>query len=75
MEIKKTSKQQNLTIKEIVEESIRRYLPTLKKGPMTFKLQKSHFEGDGYVTKDFEGNWGHLRDISYNKNKSIFILS
>jgi hypothetical protein len=61
---KQVAAEQNLTLRELVEEGLRQALEKRKR-KHTFRLKKASFKGRGLQPGISEGDWESIREIVY----------
>lgn len=64
---KKRARKEHSTLTHVLEQALRDYLdkPPAKRAAPAFTI--TPFQGNGYVTRDLEGNWDQIRDIIYDR--------
>ena len=60
---KRQARRENKTLREIVEEALRRQIGTRPSGP--FRLKRHTFKGKGLQPAIAEGQWETVRDLIY----------
>ena len=63
VEAKRKARDENRTLRDVVEEGLRRVLAEENKKP--FRLKKHPFNGKGLQPGMREGDWEQLRDMIY----------
>jgi uncharacterized protein len=61
---KRRARQENKTLREVVEEALRLHL-TQKGSRNAFRLKRHTFKGKGLQPGIDEGNWEQVRDLIY----------
>jgi Arc/MetJ family transcription regulator len=64
LQLKREARRENRTVRELVEEALRRYLSE-KGGRKKFRLRRNAFKGKGLQPGIQEGDWERVRDIIY----------
>lgn len=64
LKAKRRAQRENRTLREIVEEALRRHL-TEKDSGKRFRLKRRPFRGKGLQPGIVEGNWEQVRDMIY----------
>lgn len=64
MEAKRKAREQNRTLRDLVEEGLRRVLADQDR-EKPFKWRHHPFKGDGLQPGQREGDWEQLRDLIY----------
>lgn len=63
-EAKRTAAAEETSLRELVEEALRRILSERRKRE-DFRLRRASFKGRGLRPDVTEGNWEQLRDLAY----------
>ena len=64
-EAKRLSGQRGMTLREVIEMSLRNFLMSQKTPSKPFKLRWHTFRGKGLVAGLSEGDWPELRRLAY----------
>ena len=60
---RRQAKRENKTLREVVEEALRRHIGAKPSGP--FRLKRHSFKGKGLQPAIAEGQWETVRDLIY----------
>ena len=63
-EVRKTAAREGRTMREFVEEGLRKVLAERKKTAI-FRLRKASFKGRGLRPEIAGGSWDRIRDLAY----------
>ena len=60
---KKQARRENRTLREVIEQALRKQLATTPAEP--FRLKRRSFKGKGLQPSITEGDWATMRDLAY----------
>ena len=63
-DVRKAAAREGLTMRDLVEEGLRKVLAERKK-TTTFRLRKASFKGRGMRPEVAGGSWDRIRDLAY----------